>query len=60
MKFFSPVGKPDKCIGAVELEVELITGRTHQIRGQLSALGYPLVGDAQVGSISKDCTVFKW
>lgn len=40
-------GKPQQCIGVVELEVELLTGRTHQIRGQFAALGYPLVGDAQ-------------
>ena len=28
-----------------ELEVSLITGRTHQIRGQMAALGCPIVGD---------------
>jgi 23S rRNA-/tRNA-specific pseudouridylate synthase len=40
---------PDSCVGVVEVHVELLTGRTHQIRGQFSAEGYPLVGDAQYG-----------
>jgi 23S rRNA-/tRNA-specific pseudouridylate synthase len=41
-------GRPAKCIAVAELQVELLTGRTHQIRGQFAALGFPLVGDAQV------------
>lgn len=40
---------PPTCQAIVELEVELLTGRTHQIRGQLSAEGYPLVGDLPYG-----------
>jgi 23S rRNA-/tRNA-specific pseudouridylate synthase len=40
---------PHGCTGVCEVDIELLTGRTHQIRGQLSASGFPLVGDAHYG-----------
>lgn len=36
--------------GNCELMIELITGRTHQIRAQLSCEGFPVVGDRAYGS----------
>ncbi len=31
------------------LEIELMTGRTHQIRAQMAHIGHPLLGDAKYG-----------
>jgi Janus/Ocnus family (Ocnus) len=42
-------GIPPNVKAVAEVEVSLITGRTHQIRGQLSQLGFPLVGDELYG-----------
>lgn len=40
-------------------EAELLTGRTHQIRAQFSAIGHPLIGDTKYGK-AKDGRGFNW
>jgi hypothetical protein len=40
---------PQNARAVAEVKVSLITGRTHQIRGQLSEMGFPIVGDEQYG-----------
>lgn len=42
------------------LDVELLTGRTHQIRAHLASVGHPLVGDTKYGANKKAPDMFKY
>lgn len=40
--------------GYTLLEVELITGKTHQIRSHLASIGHPIIGDGKYGNRKKN------
>lgn len=40
--------------------IELITGRTHQIRAQFSSRGLPLVGDRKYSTLEDPCEIALW
>jgi 23S rRNA pseudouridine1911/1915/1917 synthase len=42
-------------ISISQLAIQLETGRHHQIRVQLSNLGYPIVGDTKYGPVNQKC-----
>lgn len=42
------------------VEIELITGRTHQIRAQFSHRHMPLLGDRKYSSFEDDCSIALW
>jgi 23S rRNA pseudouridine955/2504/2580 synthase len=44
--------------GFAELDVQLLTGRTHQIRVHLAHIGCPLVGDERYGDEDADKVLF--
>jgi len=43
-----------------KVRIELVTGRTHQIRAQFSGRGLPLVGDRKYGSPEDQCEIALW
>jgi 23S rRNA pseudouridine1911/1915/1917 synthase len=47
------VAKAEHLRGVSLLQVAIATGRTHQIRVHLSAIGHPIVGDATYGGVHR-------
>ena len=53
-----------QCLGSAEgmsrVRIQLVTGRTHQIRVQFSSRGMPLVGERKYAELSDDCPIALW
>lgn len=42
------------------VRIQLVTGRTHQIRVQFSSRGWPLVGERKYAVLEDDCEIALW
>ena len=47
----------DKIDGMSKVSIQLITGRTHQIRAQFSSRGLPLFGDRKYSLLEDECEI---
>lgn len=46
--------------GLTRVSIQLVTGRTHQIRAQFSSRNLPLVGDRKYSLLEDDCEIALW
>ena len=46
--------------GMSKVAIQLLTGRTHQIRAQFSSRGLPLVGDRKYSTLEDECEIALW
>lgn len=46
--------------GMTKVNIQLITGRTHQIRVQFASRGMPLVGERKYAVLNDDCEIALW
>ncbi len=49
-----------RAAGLSLVRIELLTGRTHQIRCQFSSRGWPLVGDRKYSLLPDECPIALW
>lgn len=46
--------------GMSKVRIQLVTGRTHQIRVQFASRGMPLVGERKYAELNDDCEIALW
>ena len=50
----------NRAASMTRVRIQLLTGRTHQIRCQFSSREWPLVGDRKYGDPNADCEIALW
>ena len=48
------------CDGLSKVRIQLVTGRTHQIRVQFTSRGMPLVGERKYSELNDPCEIALW